>query len=184
MYEYDFSSRKTFYIRPETPGDYDKIDALVGAAFATAHYSDGTEVAWLHAVRRSPHYLPELSFLMFEDHSPVGHILCSRCEYSTKDSTRYGVVIAPLSIAPEAQGRRLGGKLLHYTLDAAAKLGYEVAFLEGYYAYYSRVGFLRAETFGLTAYDPTPGGNELLIRSTTEGPLTGILPGIINIYNE
>lgn len=184
MHENNIFPRETFSIRPETPEDYDRIDALVGAAFATAHYSDGTEVAWLHAVRRSPYYLPELSFLMLEGDCLVGHILCSQCEYPTADGTRYGVVIAPLAIAPDAQGRRLGGKLLYHTLDAAAKLGYEVAFLEGYYAYYSRVGFLRAETFGLTAYDPTPGGNELLIRSTTEQPLTGIRPGIINIYNE
>ncbi len=171
-------------IRPELPADAEALDTLVGEAFRTAHYTDGSEVAWVRSVRRSPSYVPELSFVLLSHGEPLGYILCSRCRYETDLGARDALVIAPLAIAPKAQGRRLGGLLLRHTMKAAADKGFSIALLEGYYAYYSRVGFERAADYGLKALDPTPGGNELLIHSTDDSPLTGICPGVVDIYNE
>ncbi len=174
----------SFLCRPEAPADFAAIDALVGDAFAGAHYSDGTEVEWLSLVRESEHYLPKLSFVLTDGDRIVGHILASRCMYPTLSGEKTAVVIAPLAISPLLQGRGLGGTLLLHTLNAAASQGYELAFLEGFYAYYSRYGFRPAIEYGLQAQNPTPGGNELLLRSTTDRLPDDILPGIINIYNE
>ncbi len=171
-------------IRREQPSDYEALCHLVREAFATAHYSDGTEVAWLDEVRESERYLPELSFVAEDDGCLIGHLLTGKCTYETIDGPRIGVVIAPLCIHPDKQGKGLGGKLVRHMLAEAAARGYQVAFLEGFLAYYERLGFQPASDYGLCAYDPTPGGNALLLRGTGEELPKNLIPGVVDLYGE
>jgi len=55
----------------------------------------------------------------------------------------------PLSVDPVYQGRGIGSALVQRSLEIAAGLGHGAVLIYGDPAYYSRLGFIAAEEFGL-----------------------------------
>ena len=58
------------------------------------------------------------------------------------------LVLSPLGVLPEVQGRGIGAALVHAAVATAGQLGASLLFLEGSSRYYSRLGFSAAGDHG------------------------------------
>lgn len=99
---------------------------------------------------------PLLSLLAFEEGQAVGHVLFS---HATVGETK-AALLAPLAVVPRAQGRGIGGGLIHAGLSRLTGTGCDLVFVLGYPDYYNRHGFVTAVRLGLNAPFPIPPENE------------------------
>jgi putative acetyltransferase len=129
------------------PGDHAAVEAVVRAAFA-----DEPEVAHLpRLIRASEQYVAELDLVARLDGVVVGHTMVSRAWLVDDDGTRHDVLtLSPLSVAPEQQGRGIGGALVREALARAGRTDATMVTLEGSPGYYPRFGFRDARDHGVT----------------------------------
>ena len=73
--------------------------------------------------------------------SVVGHILFSRMWIVTESGEVAAAALAPMAVAPQYQGRGIGGRLIRDGLDALRRQGEEIAIVLGHRDYYPRFGF-------------------------------------------
>lgn len=191
------SQGRTMIIRQETSDDYNEVDRLVRAAFATTAFSDGTEADYLNRLRESGDFIPELSLVATEDSRIVGQIViyqtrvyASRAAASrandgsdaqAKEGGEIQLVLSPLSVLPSHFGRGLGAELIAAACAKAATLGYQAVFLCGDPDYYQRQGFVpswRRGIYHLADHDKT--APWCLVRELVPGYLQGAR-GYINI---
>lgn len=142
-------------IRPEAPADFAEIYELVKIAFAGAEHTNGDEQNLVNRLRHSPYYLPELALVAEQDGKLAGHIMFTK----TKVGQLTCLVLAPLAVLPEFQGRGIGGALIREGHKRASELGYGYSFLVGHAGYYPRFGYIRASTLGVTCSLELPDEN-------------------------
>jgi putative acetyltransferase len=132
-------------LRAERPGEESEVRAVVEAAFV----AEPVVGQLVDALRGSDDWLPGLSFVAEQHGAIVGHILFTR---SLLDAPRRLVdvlVLSPVSVAPEYQGRGIGTALIRHGLDEVRRLaGEPLVFLEGAPGFYRRFGFEPAEPLG------------------------------------
>ena len=90
----------------------------------------------------------------------VGHVMLSRSWVDARRALVDVLVLSPLSVLPEQQGRGVGTALVAAAIEAARGLRAPVLFLEGSPAYYGRRGFEPADAAGVhpaVAADPGAG---------------------------
>ena len=135
----------TVGFRGEGPGEEGAVRAVVAAAFA----GEPVVGELVDALRRSPDWVPGLSFVAEREGEIVGHILFTR---SLLDAPRRLVdvlVLSPVSVAPRHQGQGIGSALIRHGLDRVRALGEEpLIFLEGAPGFYGRFGFEPGEPLG------------------------------------
>jgi predicted N-acetyltransferase YhbS len=142
-------------VRATTDEDIEDVLALVRAAFEPEGAGAGDSVAKLvAALRHDPDYIPELDLVAELDGRLAGYILFSRATIG--DAETPAVLLAPLAVAPEAQGRGVGSLLIDEGLALAEELGYGVGLVLGHPGYYIRYGFLPASVYGVAAPRPVP----------------------------
>lgn len=66
------------------------------------------------------------------------------------------LILAPLAVAPDRQGRGIGGALIRAAHTAAEQAGYLLIVLVGHPTYYPRFGYRPASEFGLTCAPEIP----------------------------
>lgn len=66
------------------------------------------------------------------------------------------LILAPLAVAPDRQGRGIGGALIRAAHTAAEQAGYSLIVLVGHPTYYPRFGYRPASEFGLTCAPEIP----------------------------
>ncbi len=137
-------------IRPERPDDHEAIDRVVTGAFR----SPG-EARLVRAIRASPEYLADAALVAVErggsdDGSIVGHVMISGATLRLPSgSERTIVMLSPLAVAPDHQGRGIGAALVRASTAVADARGEPFVVLEGSPAYYSRFGFEPAAAHGI-----------------------------------
>ena len=131
-------------IRAYTPDDEAGVRALVTAAFG----GDGEKVARLAEGLRATHARAEL--VAEAAGVVVGHVLLSRSWVDARSALIDVLVLSPLSVAPEHQGRGVGTALVEAAVAEARRLGAPAVFLEGSPAYYGARGFEGATQRGFT----------------------------------
>ena len=132
-------------IRQEGPGDHKVVYDLVEKAFKGAEYTDGNEQNLVEALRRGRAFVPELSLVAEVEKEVTGPILFTEARIG-KDTL---LVLAPVSVLPEYQEKRIGGRLIEEGHRIARELGYRGVVLLGYPAYYSKFGYLPSVTYGI-----------------------------------
>ena len=137
-------------LRPETPADFPAIYALVKAAFATAPHADGDEQDFVDRVRASAGYLPDLALVSERDGALIGHAMLSLLPPGAIQRPSGLLMLAPLSVAPNAQRQGVGTALVRDALARAAARGHRAVVVLGDPDYYGRFGFRPARGFGLT----------------------------------
>jgi putative acetyltransferase len=136
-------------LRPETPADYAAVRDVVGRAF------DREEVVDLvDRIRSSENYVPELSFVAEKDGKIVGHTMLSYVDLVGTRSAHRVLTLSPVSVAPEEQGRGIGGSLVRTAVTKADERGESLVVLEGSPLYYPRFGFRPAKEFGISIHLP------------------------------
>ena len=148
-------------IRPERSADVEAIRSVTAAAFRSVEHSappvepggdpgEAVLVAWL---RDDVGWIPELSLVAVDGGLVVGHVVASRAYVDDQPALGLG----PLSVRPDRQRSGIGAALMHAVLGAADALGDPLVGLVGEPAFYSRFGFVPAESTGVTAPDPSWG---------------------------
>jgi predicted N-acetyltransferase YhbS len=143
-------------IRPARAGDEDAVLAVVGAAFADATRDAGEELAIVTRTWATRRTLRVIELVADDEGAVVAHLQAAPGRLDGKACPVAGV--APVCVAPAAQGRGVGTALVRALLDAADDAGWPLLVLLGDPAYYGRFGFEPAARHGLH-YAPAGVGN-------------------------
>ncbi len=98
---------------------------------------------------------PLLSLIAVNNDRVIGHILFTKAHISLNKSVP-AVLLAPLAVAPEAQGKGVGGKLVEEGLIMLSESEIALVFVLGHPDYYPRHGFKPAGKLGFEAPYPIP----------------------------
>lgn len=135
-------------IRETREQDQARIREVVEAAFA-----DEPIVADLvEELRRTGRARHEL--VAVEQDAVIGHVLLSRGWVDDERELAEVLVLSPLGVLPDRQGREIGSALVRAALESARSAGESLVFLEGDPSYYGARGFQRADRLGFLAPSP------------------------------
>ncbi|MDV0443678.1 GNAT family N-acetyltransferase [Methanorbis rubei] len=80
----------------------------------------------------------------------VGNVMCLKSSIAGDDGKQYEVIsLGPIGVLPEYQGKGIGGMLIAHTKKIAKGQGFRGILLFGDTDYYTRQGFVVAESFGI-----------------------------------
>jgi putative acetyltransferase len=151
-------------IRSVMPADELAAEEVVSAAFGEPR--DGRVVQMMRALRASG--AARASLVAVIDEELVGHVGLSRGWVDARRELVEVVVLSPLSVRPDLQGRGVGTALLAAALENAGGHGAPAVFLEGSPNYYGRRGFSSASSLGFerpSTRIPDPGFQVALLSS-------------------
>ena len=80
----------------------------------------------------------------------IGHVLFSPVTVSSRDVKLDALGLAPVAVLPSYHGIGIGSRLVREGLDACRSAGYDAVVVLGDPKYYSRFGFVKASSFGLS----------------------------------
>ncbi|UQZ32620.1 GNAT family N-acetyltransferase [Paenibacillus sp. PK3_47] len=157
-------------IRTETAGDYRGVFELNYRAFGNRE----DESRLIERIRDSEEFIPELSIVAEDNGAIVGHVLLSKAKVVSELTENDVLVLAPLAVHPDAQGRGTGGLLIEEAKRRSSGLGYSVILLIGHPGYYPKFGFKPARQYGLELLQfPVP-DDVFQVCELEEGGLDGI----------
>lgn len=148
-------------VRPEASGDADRIRVINDVAFGST-----AEARIVDAVRGTKDWIDGGSLVAeASDGELVGHLLLSRGELVGPDAiARPMLVLGPVAVLPEHQGRGVGAALMRAAIEVA-RAGHEpLICLVGQAGFYPRFGFERARRIGIEPPGPWPDENWMALR--------------------
>ena len=141
-------------LRREQSSDYSETENVTREAFWN-HYSPACSEHYLLPIMRDcPAFVPELDVVAVCDGKIVGNVVYMKSVIRADNGNSYEVLsLGPISVLPEYQRKGIGVRMIEYTRDIARRMGFAAILLCGDPDYYSRQGFLSAETFGIRTED-------------------------------
>ncbi len=179
-------------IRLEKREEYRKVEHLVREAFWNVYRPGCSEHYVIHVLRDDPAFVKELDFVMrlsVQEHGPVDHSAAEkdgaligqnmfmRTVINADDGRVIPVLtMGPICITPELKRHGYGKKLLDYSLEKAAAMGFGAVLFEGNIGFYGHSGFDYARNFGIRYHDLPEGADDsfFLCRELIPGYLDGI----------
>jgi putative acetyltransferase len=159
-------------IRDEQPTDVAVIHDVVARAFERP--DEARLVDALRAAGKAT-----ISLVAEDEGRVVGHVLFSPV---TLAGAPFGSGLAPLAVAPEEQGRGIGGALIRAGLERCRAAGHAFVVVLGSPLYYGRFGFVPAERHELTCeYEAPPGAFQVI--ELVPGTLAGRI-GLVRYATE
>ena len=170
-----------YIIRPEKTEDYRNTESLVREAFWNVYRPGCSEHYVLHVLREDPAFVKELDFVMEQDGRLIGQNIFMKTVIIADDGREIPVLtMGPIGIIPELKHRGLGKKLLDYSLQKAAELGYGAVLFEGNIGFYGHSGFDFASRFGIRYHDlPEDADASFFLCKEL---ILGYLDGITGVY--
>lgn len=112
-------------------------------------------------------WVPEWSIGAFAGDELVGHILFTRASVGGMSAA----LLAPLAVAPAAQGKGVGEELCRIGLEAVRASGATLALVLGHPEFYPRVGFEPAFPRGITPPHEVDPQNAWMVIECVPGAL-------------
>jgi len=141
-----------FKIRTEQPSDYKDTNQVIFRAFKGIDHTDGDEHNLVDRLRDSDAFIPELSLVAEMESQIIGHIIFSRIKIvSDLDTSEESLALAPVSVLPEYQKKKIGASLIEKGHQIAKGLGFKSVILLGHPEYYPRFGYSKASNWGIKA---------------------------------
>ena len=131
-------------IREATYSDLVSIEAVTAAAFGEE--PDGRVVTMMRALAASG--ASRVSLVALVEETIVGHVGLSRGWIDARTELVDVLVLSPLSVLPDVQGRGIGSALVAAALGAAGDHGAPALFLEGAWDFYGARGFSPGGSLG------------------------------------
>ncbi len=134
-------------IRPERRADAPAIRTVHEQAFGRPDEADLVDT-----LREDPSYVAELSIVAELDGDIVAHVLFTVGGIEGRRGLAPALILAPVAVRPDHQGKGIGTFLIERAIATCKQAGRaDFIVLVGHPAYYPRFGFVRADTFGVTA---------------------------------
>ena len=181
-----------YTIRPEKKEEYREVENLVREAFWNVYRPGCSEHFVIHVLRDDPAFVKELDLVMvlnvqkndpgnrtssMRDEKLIGQNMFMRTVINADDGRVIPVLtMGPIGITPELKRKGYGKKLLDYSLEKAADLGFGAVLFEGNIGFYGHSGFDYARNFGIRYHDLPEGADDsfFLCRELIPGYLSGV----------
>ena len=164
-------------LRLEEPRDHRAVENLVREGFWNVYRPGCSEHYVIHVLRDDQAFVKELDFVMEKDGKLIGQNMFMRTVIRGDDGRDVPVLtMGPIGITPELKRQGYGKKLLDYSLEQAAALGYGAVLFEGNIAFYGKSGFTYARNFSIRYHDLPEGADDsfFLCRELIDGYLAGV----------
>ncbi|QSF59276.1 GNAT family N-acetyltransferase [Nocardioides sp. zg-1228] len=135
----------TVEVREAGDVDTPAVERIVEAAFGEHGVAINDVMARLRGVEEDM----AVELVAVADDEIVGCVALSRAWLDARERLVDVLVLSPLAVAPERQGRGIGSRLLAEVPPVAERLGAPLVFLEGAPGYYGNRGWSPASTHGL-----------------------------------
>ena len=149
-------------LRPETPGDAARIEALLDQAFGPGRFVKVSE-----RVREFARYRPDLSFCAVDSGQIVGVVRL----WDIRIGTTPALFLGPLAVHSGRRLDGLGGRLVQNAGEAADALREGPILLVGDSPYFERLGYSAAATRGVRL--PGPVDPRRVLARGASSPLEG-----------
>lgn len=147
---------KMIRIRREEQTDYERVEEITRKAFWNLYTPGCNEHYLVHVMRSHKDFLPELDFVIEVDNQIIGNIMYTKARLIDEAGEEKNILtFGPVSILPEYQRRGYGKKLLEYSFEQAAALGYDVIVIFGNPGNYVSRGFKSCKKFNVCLEDGT-----------------------------
>ncbi len=169
--------KNDFIIRLERKEDYRAVEELVRESFWNVYRPGCSEHYVIHVLRDDPAFIKELDFVMEQGSRLIGQNMFMRTVVNADDGRDVDVLtMGPICIAPELKRQGYGKKLLDYSLEKAAEMGFGAVLFEGNIGFYGRSGFDYASRFGIRYHDLPEDADAsfFLCRELIPGCLDGV----------
>ena len=144
----------TLTLRQERPEDYRASEHLIREAFWNVYKPGCDEHHYLHLLRQSPAFRPELTFVCEADGAIAGLVAAMDSGIALDRGGRLNTLtLGPLGVLPACQGRGLARALVCHALRAAQALGERAVLILGDPRHYGRYGFYCAERWRISLAD-------------------------------
>ena len=170
-----------FTIRPEKEEDYREVENLVRESFWNVYRPGCSEHFVIHALRDDPAFVKELDLVIEQEGRLIGQNMFMRTVINADDGRTIPVLtMGPICIIPELKRRGYGKKLLDYSLEKAAAMGFGAVLFEGNIGFYGHSGFTYARSFGIRYHDLPEGADDSFFLC--KELISGYLDGITGVY--
>jgi len=170
-----------YIIRLERTEDYREVENLVRESFWNVYRPGCSEHFVIHVLRDDPAFVKELDFVMEQNGVLIGQNMFMRTVINADDGRVIPVLtMGPIGITPELKRKGYGKKLLDYTLEKAAAMGFGAVLFEGNIGFYGHSGFTYARSFGIRYHDLPEGADDSFFLCKELIP--GFLDGITGVY--
>ena len=170
-----------YTIRLEKAEDYREVENLVRESFWNVYRQGCSEHFVIHVLRDDPAFVKELDFVMEQNGVLIGQNMFMRTVINADDGRVIPVLtMGPIGITPELKRHGYGKKLLDYSLEKAAAMGFGAVLFEGNIGFYGHSGFTYARSFGIRYHDLPEGADDSFFLCKELIP--GYLDGITGVY--
>ena len=170
-----------YTIRLEKAEDYREVENLVRESFWNVYCPGCSEHFVIHVLRDDPAFVKELDFVMEQNGVLIGQNMFMRTVINADDGRVIPVLtMGPIGITPELKRKGYGKKLLDYSLEKAAAMGFGAVLFEGNIGFYGHSGFTYARSFGIRYHDLPEGADDSFFLCKELIP--GFLDGITGVY--
>ena len=170
-----------YTIRLERTEDYREVENLIRESFWNVYRPGCSEHYVIHVLRDDPAFVKELDFVMEQNGVLIGQNMFMRTVINADDGRVIPVLtMGPIGITPELKRKGYGKKLLDYSLEKAAAMGFGAVLFEGNIGFYGHSGFTYARSFGIRYHDLPEGADDSFFLCKELIP--GFLDGITGVY--
>ena len=149
-----------YVIRSERKEEERATENLIREAFWNDYRPGCSEHYVMHVPRNDPAFVKELNFVMEKDGRLIGQNMFMRTVIDADDGRTIPILtMGPIGITPELKRHGYGKKLLDYSLEKAAAMGFGAVLFEGNIGFYGKSGFDYAEKFGIRYHDLPEGAD-------------------------
>ena len=167
--------------RLEQKEDYAAVEHLVRESFWNVYRPGCSEHYVLHVLRNDPAFIPALDFVMELDGRLIGQNIFMKTVIDGDDGREIPVLtMGPICVTPELKRQGYGKKLLDYSLEQAAAMGFGAVLFEGNIGFYGHSGFTYAREFGIRYHDLPEGADDSFFLCKELIP--GYLAGVTGVY--
>ena len=168
-------------IRPEAADDRRAVETLIRESFWNVYRPGCSEHYVIHVLRDDPAFVKELDFVMEAGGRLIGQNMFMKTVIKADDGRVIEVLtMGPICIVPDLKRRGFGKKLLDYSLEKAASLGFGAVLFEGNIDFYGKSGFDYASRFGIRYHDLPEGADASFFLCRELIP--GFLDGVTGVY--
>ncbi|MFY8331201.1 GNAT family N-acetyltransferase [Vagococcus carniphilus] len=136
-------------IRIINENDYSAVEALTISSFSETEFGYQQEADLIKKIRKDPSYKAELELVDEIDGKIVGHGLLSECLIKNENDSWKGLALAPLSVLPSYQNKKIGTNLMLALEKRSLIADYPFIVILGHPTFYKRFGYLPASKWGI-----------------------------------